>query len=62
MDWIKRSEKQPQKASSVLVYNGSVYMVDIGWDGVAVTKGSRTPVDSYNKWTHWMPKPKAPAL
>ncbi len=60
MDWIKRGEKKPQNASSVLVYNGSVYMADISWDGEAVTKGSRTPIDNYNRWTHWMPLPKAP--
>jgi len=60
MNWIERSEKQPQKATSVLVYNGSIYMADITFEGEAVTKSDRTPIDNYNRWTHWMPLPKPP--
>ena len=60
MKWIERSKQQPPKASTVLVYNGSVYMASITWQGVAVTTGDRKPIDSYNSWTHWMPLPEAP--
>jgi hypothetical protein len=62
--WHDRDVTPPTPASNVLVYNGSVYMANISWDGHAMLSPGDPEdgieIDYFNRWTHWMELPTPP--
>lgn len=58
MDWIKSSEKLPQKGDRVLV--SSIYGIQIGW---LTVNGNWQFCNDGNQFTieHWMPLPELPS-